>query len=211
LSLDNASRDDPQRDLAWKEASLHRGEAVKLPAPDPRGHEHGFLELQGALFYSRVCEVPNIPERAPHDNEIEYFVLARDPEFDPATGKRTPDIDGSCLAAAYPDRDSSGRPQVAMAFNPRGAELIGMLSRKNVTERGNGVPRKMRHMAVVLDGLVISAPTINSEFRDRATISGSFTQPQVEDLVSILRASGLPARLLPQPVRETVVEAKGWW
>ena len=63
------------------------------------------------------------------------------------------------------------------------------------------------HLASILDGLVMSAPTINSEIRDRGSISGSFTQKQVEELVNILRAGRLPATLKPQPVSESTIGA----
>lgn len=207
--LDNAAKGDLWRDLAWKEAFAHRGQAVKLPEGIPRAPEQRFLLLQGALFYSRTCEDCNLPEQDRREKEVDYFVLARDPEFDPATGKRTPDIDGSFLASVFADRDATARPSVAFALNPEGADLVGTLTRKNVAEDGViGAPRKVRHLAIVLDGQVMSAPTINSGIRDRGSITGEFTKREIDDLVSILRTGALPGRLLPRPVREVAVEPK---
>jgi SecD/SecF fusion protein len=209
LNLDNAAKDELHRDLAWKDAFAHRGQAVKLREAIPHAAEQRSLLLQGALFYSRVCEDRNLPEKDRREMQVDYFVLARDPEFDPATGKRTPDIDGSCLASVHADRDANGRPMVGFALNPEGADLIGTLTRKNGTEDGVvGAHRKMRHLAIVLDGQVMSAPTINSEIRDRGSITGSFTKREIDDLVSILRTGALPGRLLPRPVREVTVEPK---
>jgi SecD/SecF fusion protein len=204
LNLDNAARDDPRRDAAWKEAFAHRGKARQLPET----HE-GALMMQGALFYSRACKDGNLPEEERRKKDVDYFVLARDPEFDPVTGKHTPDIDGTYLASAHADRDATGRPVIGFTLNAAGAELFGTLTRKNVTEGPPGGPRTVRHLAIVLDGLVMSAPTINSEIRDRGMISGSFTQRQVEEMVSILRAGALPGALLPRPVREVAVEPRG--
>src|SRR5262245_48103505 len=67
-------------------------------------YDAGALEqrlLEGALFYSRECKDQNLPEEEFAAKPFEYFVLARDPEIDPATGKATPRIDGSYLLAAY--------------------------------------------------------------------------------------------------------------
>lgn len=209
LNLDNAAKTDAQRNRAWTEASLHRDQALKLPARSfATGGQQEYL-LQGALYFSRKCEDRNLPEEDRRKKDVEYFVLSRDPEFEPSRPSvRTPDIDGGLLASAFPDRDNSGRPQVGFAFNNIGADLFGALTRKNVTEgSGPEATKRMRHLAIILDGLVMSAPTINSEIRDRGSISGSFTQKQVDELVNILRAGRLPATLKPQPVSESTIGA----
>src|SRR5262249_3621842 len=59
----------------------------------------------------------------------------------------------------------------------------------------------------ILDGLVMSAPTINSEIRERGQITGSFSQREVDNLVNILRAGALPASLKQQPVAESTLGA----
>lgn len=50
-------------------------------------------------------------------------------------------------------------------------------------------------MAVVLDGNVMTAPSINSPIQDRGIIEGSFTRSEVEDIVSILNAGRIPVAL----------------
>ncbi len=209
LNLDNAAKTDSQRNRAWVAASLARDRALQLPEPGYSAAGQEQKLLQGALFYSRKCEDRNLPEEERRRKEVEYFVLARDPEFDPANpNKRTPDIDGSLLVSAHPDRDNVGRPIVGFTFGPVGADLFGTLTRKNVSEgSGPEASKKMRHLAIILDGLVMSAPTINSEIRERGSISGSFTQKQVDELVNILRAGRLPATLKPQPVSESTIGA----
>jgi len=50
----------------------------------------------------------------------------------------------------------------------------------------------------VLDGIVMSAPTINApQFNGRAQISGSFTTDQVNDLVTVLKFGSLPLEIEP--------------
>ena len=202
LSLDGGAQHEVLRDRAWKEAAAHRGEALQLPEPS-RDADPARLLLQGALFYSRPCEDRNLPEDQRRPKEIDFFVLARDPEFDSKTGKCTPDIDGSFLTWAFADRDAAGTPIIGFAFNRAGGDLFGNLTRKNVSQAG-----KTRHLAIILDGQVMSAPTINAEIRDRGAISGSFTPQQVNEIVSILRAGAMPATLLPRPVREVEIEPR---
>jgi preprotein translocase subunit SecD len=57
-------------------------------------------------------------------------------------------------------------------------------------------------LAIVLDGVVQSAPTIQpdlvSNFNNSAQITGSFTQKQAQNLATVLRFGSLPVQLTPQ-------------
>src|SRR5262249_36517313 len=100
------------------------------------------------------------------------------------------------------------RPVVSFTFNSRGGDLFGKITRKNVSEDSGPENTKLRrHLAIILDGMVMSAPTINSEIRTHGQISGNFTQKEVDQLVNILRAGQLPATLKPQPVSESTIAA----
>ncbi len=57
-----------------------------------------------------------------------------------------------------------------------------------------------RQLAIVLDGIVISAPTINqpSFERDRIQITGNFDESSAKDLALVLRYGALPVELEPQ-------------
>ena len=206
LNLDNGARTDSSRNAAWVFAANNRNKAAQLP--EVVGNSDRLL-LQGALFYSRKCEDRNLPAEERAKKEFEYFVLTRDPEFESVTSDvRTPKIDGSYLTNAYGAPGADLRPTVHFTFNNDGGELFGNLTRKNVIE-GSGPEgtQRRRHLAIILDGLVMSAPTINSEIRTQGQISGNFTQKEVDSLVNILRAGRLPATLKPQPVSESTVAA----
>jgi SecD/SecF fusion protein len=209
LNLDNAAEFDLKRSVFWQEAKKSRGRATQLKEPNSNR-----LLLQGALFYSRKCEDRNMPEEERRQKAVEYFVLTRDPEINtdlptslPLEKRRTSKIDGSYLSGARADiRDV--RPSVSFSFNKAGAELFGTLTRKNIpTGSGSEESQTKRHLAIVLDGLIMSAPTINSEIRDAGQITGTFTKREVDDLVNILRAGALPASLKPQPVSESTLGA----
>jgi preprotein translocase subunit SecD len=209
LNLDHAP-EGPAGDRARQEALRRCGDAVRLPEPlGPPGDQGRFL-LQGALFYVRECQNRNLTEDERRKKGLDFYVLARDPELDPATAKPTPNLDGSFLASASADRDSfGGRPFVSFSLTAAGAELFGALTRKNVSEVDvlRGGPRKVRHLAIILDGQVMTAPTIHSEIRGKGSITGLFSDRQVAAMVSVLRAGALPGTLLPRPIRETVVQA----
>lgn len=93
------------------------------------------------------------------------------------------EIDGSMLKEAFAGTDSYGRPVVNIAFNSKGAQLF-----YDVTNKSIGQP-----VAILLDGVPISAPNVNEAIRGgRAVISGSFSPEDVKDLVIKLRAGSLP-------------------
>jgi protein-export membrane protein SecD len=77
-----------------------------------------------------------------------------------------------------------GQPIVSMEFNREGARTFG-----DITERNIG-----RELAIVLDGIVQSAPKINSRIPDgKAIIEGSFNAESAKLLATVLRAGALPA------------------
>ncbi len=98
------------------------------------------------------------------------------------------------------DDDQSGQPYVSLSFNQAGATKFGDLTEKNVK----------RHMAIVLDDKVNSAPIIQEKIgggQARITLGGYDAYPKLraeaQDMVVVLRAGALPAPL--KPVTETTV------
>ncbi|MBU1742331.1 MAG: protein translocase subunit SecD [Proteobacteria bacterium] len=91
------------------------------------------------------------------------------------TGK---DIDKANVA--YDDRN---RPYVSLNFNSRGASDFERITRAHEKKR----------MAVVLDGKVYSAPTIQEVIsQGRAQITGSFSTEEARDLADALQSGSLP-------------------
>jgi SecD/SecF fusion protein len=204
LGLDNAARLDPRRSDVWSVVDRQRGQALQIIPPNTVDHRP---LLQGALFYSRECKDRNLPEEERRQKQYEYFVLTRNPEIDPTTGQETPKIDGSFLVSAVTDTQDY-RPAVAFTFNTKGGELFGTLTGKNVPSgAGADESQVRRHLAIILDGLVVSAPTINSQIRERGQITGNFTKMEVDKLVNTLRSGALPASLKTQPVSESTLGA----
>lgn len=81
---------------------------------------------------------------------------------------------------------STNRPVVTFRLNTRGAVRFGEVTSNNVG----------RPFAIVLDGKVISAPTINEPITGGSgEISGNFTVSSADDLALLLRSGSLEAPL----------------
>jgi len=74
------------------------------------------------------------------------------------------------------------RPAVGFEFNASGA---GRFAR--ITEMNRGWC-----LAIILDGVLKSAPVIQDRIAGSGEITGDFTQQQVSDLINVLRAGSLP-------------------
>ncbi len=97
-----------------------------------------------------------------------------------------PIFSGDQIAAARPGTDPMGRPAVDIELKARGADLFDEFAAAHYGER----------FAIVLDGIVMSAPSINAtQFNGRAQISGSFTTDDMNELVTVLRFGSLPLEI----------------
>ena len=93
---------------------------------------------------------------------------------------------GEDLVDAQPSFDQNGRPAVNFRFNPSGGRRFGDYTADNI-----GSP-----FAIVLDGEVISAPTIQSHISGGSgIITGNFSVEESTNLAVLLRAGALPAGL----------------
>ncbi len=209
LHLDNASKNDPDPRIShpWKEAFFKSKSERAFHISDMPGSVKNII--QGALFYRRECKNRNLPEEERRKKDVEYFVLTRTPEYDPTDPtKQTPKIGGDYLISASSDLNDGITPSASFTFNSAGGALFGTITRKNVPSGSGGEESQIhRHLAIILDDQVMSAPRINSIITTRGQISGNFTRKEVDSLVNILRAGRLPATLKPQPVSETTMGA----
>jgi SecD/SecF fusion protein len=189
----------------WMLAERARQNNTVAKIPDQReGSRNGDLYV-----YSRECKDQNLSEEQRKEKQYDYFILARDPEIDRQgefveKGKLR-SITGGYLNGAGRSADQTGRPCVNFQFNGTGSALFGDLTGKNVP--GTGAGKFYRHLAIVLDGQVMSAPVLQSRIDSNGQITGQFTAQDVDQLVNILRSGALPATLKPQPVSENTMGA----
>lgn len=115
----------------------------------------------------------------------------------PRGGK--PKLDGSSIITAGQDFNMKGEVEVTMQMNAEGAQVWKMMTGDNIG----------KSVAIVLDDLVYSAPTVQSEIaggRSSITLGSGDLNRQIqeaEDLSNILKAGALPAPA--RIIDETVV------
>ncbi|MFA6028980.1 MAG: protein translocase subunit SecD [Elusimicrobiota bacterium] len=98
--------------------------------------------------------------------------------------KATAPVTGAMLESARVETGQNGIPIVSFKFKPDGGRIFGELTAANVG----------KNMAIVLDGLVYSAPVIKSPIRGGSgIIEGNFRMEEARNLAIVLRAGALPA------------------
>ena len=94
-------------------------------------------------------------------------------------------ITGRDLKNARAGVDQNNAPDVQFTLNPQGADKFKRETGRNVGKR----------LAIILDGSVASAPTIQSQIGSEGVITGRFTTQEADELSKVLRAGALPASL----------------
>ena len=91
-------------------------------------------------------------------------------------------------ATAAIDQQGAAGWYVSLDFNSEGASKFGAL-----TSSVTGLEAPQNQVAIVLDGLVVSAPRINEAINGgSAQITGSFSQEEASNLANVLKYGALP-------------------
>ncbi len=98
---------------------------------------------------------------------------------------------GDVLSSALAAPDQFNNWQINFGLTSEGSTIFF-----NYTSSHIGQP-----MAIVLDGYVLSAPTINAAISDSGVISGQFTQQEAESLAIQMRYGALPVPLKVVDIR----------
>ena len=100
-----------------------------------------------------------------------------------------PALEGDVISDARSDYDQKGNPEVVMVMNADGARAW-----RSITAAASADPNNKKSVAIVLDNLVYSAPTVQGEIPNGiSSISGSFKVEDTQDLANVLKAGRLPA------------------
>jgi len=112
-------------------------------------------------------------------------------------------VEGGHLSSVRSSFDNTGNPAVNFSMTAGGSFLMSGLT-------GSFLPDSQTDHAyllgIVLDDELLSAPAIRGNISDRGEITGRFTQPEVDFLVSILKAGRLPAALNKTPISENRID-----
>ena len=144
------------------------------------------------------CEIENFEEWRAADRENrpsiteafgdKYYVLASN-KIDESMLHSASEKEWK-LERSYPTTDDMGRRAIGFLLDDRGGNRFFKVTGKNID----------RPLCILLDGIAISAPNIETRIRRQGAITGNFTQTAVEDMVNKLNAGSLPVRLIEQPI-----------
>jgi SecD/SecF fusion protein len=153
----------------------------------------GVVELSDTAKVNQYLSIPQVRQLFPADLRFAWHFQGMGEETEflylyslKATRNGQPAMDGKYVTDARTTTDQyTGAFQVSMSMNSEGAKRWANLTRENV----------QKSIAIVLDGVVYSAPNVNEEIKGgSSSISGNFTQNEASDLSNILKSGKMPAR-----------------
>lgn len=170
---------------------------IQLPGVDNPEHIKELIGQTAKMTFHLVNEslTPDQLQaaRAPAGTEFLPFIDAPDQKI-PVYSRV--EVSGEALKDSQADFDQNNMPVVTTVFDATGARKFAKLTTEHVNER----------FAIVLDGKVLSAPSIREPIPGgRGQISGGFTLQGAKDLAVLLRSGALPAPL--QVIEERTVGA----
>jgi preprotein translocase subunit SecD len=143
---------------------------LKIVEQGPAATREGLLQNGQVPLNMEI--VPGVPTSG--DSGTMYYLL-----------RRVAAVTGRELRSARPTVDENNQPAVGFTLNNEGAAKFSKVTGENIG----------RLLAIVLDGRVQSAATIETRIGAEGRITGSFTQEEVQNLSLILRSGALPASL----------------
>ena len=171
----------------------------------------------GELLQLEQAELTN-PDELGAKKDVDVTLLAKDGKERYTLGPVL--LTGDALSGASAGLDSQGQWQVGPSFRG-GKDGIDKFNKAaglcyngdplcppNAQDSTSGAPRGQ--LAIVLDGEVLTAPSINEATfdKDQISISGSFKEQEAKDVATALRFGALPLELRPSQT-QTVTATLG--
>ncbi len=169
--------------------------SMVMPAQNARGGSAvvGYVMSYDTAEVNKILNSPEAKSTLRGDLSLKWGVKASDmfPNADvfelyairtTADGKAP--LEGNAITDAKADFDQYGKPEVSMSMNNDGARVWANLTKNNI---GKAV-------AIVLDGVVYSAPNVMSEINGgNSQITGNFTTEDTKDLANVLKGGKMDA------------------
>jgi SecD/SecF fusion protein len=162
------------------------------PLPDVHGGSSavGYALTRDTARVNEYLAIPQVRNLLPRNSRLLWGMKATNGyavlyaiKITTRNGKAP--LEGDAITDARTSYDpQSGRPTVSMTMNGEGARTWARLTKENINHA----------IAIVLDGMVASAPNVMNEISGGSSqITGNFTQRETEDLSNILESGKLPA------------------
>src|SRR5258708_9789404 len=167
---------------------------VQLPGLGDSAHVKQLLQTQAVLEWDEVKDGPFATKEealAKHGG-----VLPLGTKLAPSVRgggqqswyliSRTPVVRGTDIRDAHATQGEFNRWETNFVLTQEAAKRFERYTEANINNRA----------AIVVDGQIISAPTIQSRISDTGRITGAATQEEAADLALNLRAGSLPASVI---------------
>jgi preprotein translocase subunit SecD len=186
--------------LGTREPSITRQGADRIVIQAPGESDPAALERiigQTAQLTFQMVDVENSIQEAlagfpPPDSEI-----VPDATGTPYLVKKRVLVSGENLTRAEVTTDQNNQTAIGFRFDGAGARRFGEATAANIG----------RPFAIILDGVVISAPRINTAITGGSgIIEGSFTIQEAAEMVNLLNGGALPAPLQVEERRTVTAE-----
>jgi preprotein translocase subunit SecD len=167
---------------------------IQLPGIDDSAHVKQVLQTQAVLEWDEVKDGPfssreeglskhggimplntKLVPTLPRGGQQAWYMVSR-----------SPIVRGTDIRDAHASQGEVGRWETNFVLSQDAAKRFARYTEANIGNRA----------AIVVDGQVISAPTIQSRISDTGRITGAATQEEAADLGLNLRAGSLPASMV---------------
>ncbi len=183
------AREDAKADSPFRHSPVYRdvirnratGELITLTPSEEAEIARGF-ELKDDKVFTRLLAQRGI-------REIEVLLRAPDNE--------DVDVKGEDLAYASPSLTMEGW-EIDFRMKPQGIGKMGALT-------GSNLAPPERNLAIVFDGKLISAPTIQSQITERGRITGQFSEAEVRFMAELLKSGSMPVVMHETPIAENMI------
>ncbi|MVT10457.1 protein translocase subunit SecDF [Chitinophaga tropicalis] len=165
------------------------------------GPSVGSILPQDTATFNRYLQLPAVKSVLPKDLVFVFGSENKEDKRAPIPvyaikvnpSNPTPRVSGERIVDAKQDYDQTGNPEISMTMDNIGAREWKKLTGELVPSNPND-PASFNYVAVVLDNIVYSAPSIQGEIAGgRSSITGSFTLEEANDLANILKSGKMPA------------------
>ena len=173
---------------------------VEMPGVDDSAHVKQLLQTQAVLEWAEVKDGPfsSREEALAKHGGVKPLNTKLVPTV-PRGGQppvwylvsQSPVVRGTDLRDAHASQGEMNRWETSFVLNQDAAKRFERYTEQNINNRA----------AIIVDGQVISAPTIQSTIRDQGRIMGAASHEEASDLALNLRAGSLPAQVIYQEER----------
>ncbi len=166
---------------------------IQLPGVDDPAHVKQLLQTQAQLEWDKVIDGPYTSKEDAYSKH--GGILPLNSKLVPTAVRggqaswylvsRIPVVRGTDIRDASAAAGELNSWETNFVLTQEAAKKFGAYTEANIGQRA----------AIVVDGIVISAPTIQSKITDTGRITGAGSQEEAADLALNLRAGSLPAAL----------------